>query len=85
MTVRLSDRLTVGPMVALAVFLSVSPTVRLSGQDTTAGKTVYVKWCADCHGETGDGKGAAALYMLPRPRDFTGAVYKIRTTASAAT
>ena len=72
----------VGLIGALAVFLSVSPTVRLSAQDTTAGKTVYVKWCAGCHGETGDGKGVAALYMLPRPRDFTGAVYKIRTTAS---
>src|SRR2546427_3941777 len=72
----------VGWMIALAVFLSVSPTVRLSGQDTTAGKTVYVKWCAGCHGDTGDGKGMAARYMLPRPRDFTGAVYKIRVTAS---
>lgn len=54
----------------------------LSAQDTTAGKTVYVKWCAGCHGETGAGDGPAAHYMLPRPRDFTGAVYKIRSTAS---
>src|SRR5204863_880162 len=35
-----------------------------------------------CHGETGAGDGPAAAYMLPRPRNFTGAVYKIRTTAS---
>jgi len=55
---------------------------RLAAQDATAGKQVYVKWCLGCHGETGDGKGVAARYMLPRPRDFTGAVYKIRTTAS---
>ena len=51
-------------------------------QDTTDGKLVYEKWCAGCHGETGAGDGAAAPYMLPRPRDFTGAVFKIRTTAS---
>src|SRR5207248_4062470 len=65
-----------------AVFLAAGPPHRLSAQDTTAGKTVYVKWCAGCHGDTGDGKGVSAHYMLPRPRDFTGAVYKIRTTAS---
>ena len=53
-----------------------------SVQDTTAGQRVYVKWCAGCHGETGAGDGPAAHYMLPRPRDFTGAVFKIRSTAS---
>ena len=51
-------------------------------QDTVAGKVVYVKWCAGCHGDTGAGDGPAAHYMLPRPRDFTGAVFKIRSTAS---
>src|SRR5437773_9518245 len=54
----------------------------LTAQDTVKGKTVYVKWCAGCHGDTGAGDGAAAPAMLPRPRNFTGAVYKVRTTAS---
>jgi len=65
-----------------AAFLTAASPHRLLGQDTTAGKKVYGKWCADCHGDQGDGKGVGANYMLPRPRDFTGAVYKIRTTAS---
>src|SRR5438552_2567979 len=51
-------------------------------QDTTRGKAVYVKWCAGCHGDKGAGDGPAASRMLPRPRDFTGAIYKVRTTAS---
>jgi len=51
-------------------------------QDTTAGKQVYGKWCAGCHGDNGAGDGEAARYMLPHPRDFTGAVYQIRSTAS---
>jgi DMSO reductase family type II enzyme heme b subunit len=51
-------------------------------QDTTAGKTVYVKWCAGCHGDTGAGDGDAARLMIPPPRDFTGAIYQIRSTAS---
>lgn len=46
------------------------------------GKATYDKWCASCHGDTGAGDGAGAAYMLPRPRDFTKAVYQIRTTAS---
>src|SRR2546426_11887350 len=51
-------------------------------QDTTKGKAVYVKWCAGCHGDGGAGDGPAAAYMLPRPRNFTGGLYKVRTTAS---
>src|SRR5438445_10643690 len=53
----------------------------LTAQDTTKGKVVYVKWCAGCHGDTGAGDGPAASHMLPRPRDFTGAIYKVRTNA----
>jgi mono/diheme cytochrome c family protein len=46
----------------------------------TPGKVVYDKWCAGCHGVDGKGAGPAASYMLPRPRDFTQALYQIRTT-----
>jgi mono/diheme cytochrome c family protein len=46
------------------------------------GKTLYDRWCADCHGLTGAGDGPAAAWMLPRPRDFRRAVYQVRTTAS---
>jgi cytochrome c oxidase cbb3-type subunit 2 len=71
-----------GTALLVLVLLSVYPAIRLSAQDTTAGRAVYVKWCAGCHGETGAGDGSAAAHMLPRPRDFTGALFKIRTTAS---
>ena len=77
-----SGGLAVGLVVLTAALLTAAVPDRLTAQDTTAGKVVYVKWCAGCHGDQGDGKGEAANYMLPRPRDFTGAIYKIRTTAS---
>src|SRR5437870_980882 len=67
-------------IMGLSVLLCAPSSLR--AQDTTAGKKVYVKWCAGCHGETGAGDGPAAHYMSPRPRDFTGAVFKIRSTAS---
>ena len=50
--------------------------------DATAGKAVYERKCALCHGVKGDGKGPAAELLLPAPRDFTSGVYKIRTSAN---
>ena len=67
---------------ALNVATRISHLASRISQDTTQGKAIYVKWCAGCHGETGGGDGPAADAMLPRPRNFTGAIYKIRSTAS---
>jgi DMSO reductase family type II enzyme heme b subunit len=50
--------------------------------DANAGKAVYELRCAGCHGVKGDGKGPAAELLLPRPRDFTTGIYKIRTTVN---
>ncbi len=52
-------------------------------QDTSAGSQVYGKWCAGCHGDDGKGDGEGARHMLPTPRDFTGAVYQIRSTPNS--
>ena len=49
-----------------------------------AGKTLYDKFCAQCHGEAGDGKGVAAAHLTPVPRDFTSGKFKVRTTPSGA-
>ena len=68
--------------VLVGIFLLPAPGSRLPAQDTTSGKAVYLKWCAGCHGETGAGDGPGAAAMLPRPRDFTGAIYQIRSTAT---
>ena len=68
--------------VAAAVLFTALPPYRLTAQDAERGRVVYEKWCTGCHGDTGEGDGEAAAYMLPQPRDFTRAVYQIRTTAS---
>jgi DMSO reductase family type II enzyme heme b subunit len=69
----------------LIALLLVAP-VPVWGQagDANAGRAVYEKKCALCHGQKGDGKGPAAELLVPKPRDFTSGVYKIRTTASKA-
>ena len=58
-------------------------------QDTTdtkhaTGRTLYVKYCSQCHGEKGDGEGYAAAHLSPRPRNFTTGKFKIRTTPNGA-
>jgi len=53
-----------------------------TGNEDHAGKVVYDRWCAGCHGTDGRGEGPGALTMLPRPRDFTRALYQVRTTGS---
>lgn len=48
------------------------------------GKTVYVRVCAPCHGEQGDGKGPLAPALNPKPRIFTEGLFKFRSTGSSS-
>jgi DMSO reductase family type II enzyme heme b subunit len=65
-------------VLATLVLFGVAPAW---AQDAAAGKAVYERKCLLCHGEKGDGKGPAADLLVPRPRDFTRGLYKVRTTA----
>jgi cytochrome c len=49
-----------------------------------SGKKLYLKYCAQCHGEKGDGEGYATPHLSPRPRDFTTGKFKVRTTPNGA-
>ena len=72
-------------MALIVLFSAASALVGdgLSAQDgDDLGQITYDRWCAGCHGVDGTGNGPASGYMLPRPRDFTEALYQIRTTAS---
>ena len=66
----------------LLVALLLATPAMLGAQGNAEGKATYDRWCAGCHGDDGKGEGPGATTMLPRPRDFTRGVYKIRTTAS---
>ncbi len=46
----------------------------------TAGRAVYDLHCAACHGLTGDGNGPAAVWLYPKPRNFSAGQFKIKST-----
>ena len=50
----------------------------------TAGKPLYQRYCTGCHGDDGDGLGENAQWIDPRPRDFTTATFKCRSTPSGS-
>lgn len=45
---------------------------------------LYALLCAPCHGKKGDGRGPAAPWLWPRPRDFSAGEFKWKTTATGA-
>jgi len=55
----------------------------LTGRAKVAGDPVsgdYRRYCLVCHGQLGDGNGESAPWLDPKPRDFTLAVFKCRST-----
>lgn len=44
------------------------------------GRDVFNRRCAGCHGETGDGRGPAASYLYPKPRDYRLGLFKFTST-----
>lgn len=53
--------------------------------NSSDGKTLYRRFCIGCHGPNGDGTGENAMWFDPtmgfeKPRDFTLAVFKCRST-----
>lgn len=77
-----------GLMIALCA--APAGSARVAAQDIgteaqrESGKRLYDKYCAQCHGDNGDGEGYATPHLFPRPRNFTTGKYKVRTTPSGA-
>ena len=44
----------------------------------------YRRYCAGCHGDLGDGEGENAVWLDPKPRNFTLATFKCRSTPSGS-
>jgi cytochrome c oxidase cbb3-type subunit 2 len=51
----------------------------ITGHSANA-KSDYRRYCAGCHGDYGDANGENAVWLDPKPRDFTIATFKCRST-----
>lgn len=78
-------------VLALAITLTAAgqtgsraPARRATLPPPEKGKPLYALHCLQCHGERGLGDGPAAIYLYPKPRDFTRGLFKIRTTPSGS-
>ena len=75
---------------ALALSDAIAVGVEAQGPDVgtdaqrESGKTLYLKYCSQCHGENGDGEGYATPHLLPKPRNFTTGKFKVRSTPTGA-
>jgi len=84
--------LAAGCLAVLIAALYGGPTgsVRVAAQDVgtdaqrESGKALYLKFCAQCHNDNGDGEGYAAVHLRPRPRNFTTGKFKVRSTPNGA-
>jgi mono/diheme cytochrome c family protein len=84
--------LAAGCLAVLIAAMYGGPTgsVRVAAQDVgtdaqrESGKVLYLKFCAQCHNDNGDGEGYAAVHLRPRPRNFTTGKFKVRSTPNGA-
>jgi mono/diheme cytochrome c family protein len=78
-TVVAQDVPVVGPKPPLVVKPMESHIGNLTGHAASA-KTDYRRFCVGCHGEYGDANGENAAWIDPKPRDFSIATFKCRST-----
>jgi cytochrome c553 len=55
--------LSLSLVIGFVVLVLSVPSIMLAGGDAEAGKAVYDKKCASCHGKEGEGKAAIAKVM----------------------
>jgi mono/diheme cytochrome c family protein len=57
---------------------------QLDRLDLRHGREVYTRQCSGCHGTSGDGRGPAAAYLNPPPRDYRLGRFKFTSTPRGA-
>ena len=60
--------------------MALNPSPETKEELLTLGQSVYERRCIGCHGAKGDGNGPSAVFLNPRPRDFTRGIFKFRST-----
>jgi len=80
-TAMAQDAPDVGPHPPMPVKPMESHIGNITGHSEAA-KSDYRRYCAGCHGDLGDGNGENAVWLDPKPRNFTLATFKCRSTVT---
>src|SRR6476660_596525 len=83
MNAQMQSRFLLAAMAAAMTLGSAAPAagqMRQGAGNAKAGAEAYGRYCVGCHGPQGDGKGENAQWIEPKPRDFTEAMFKCRST-----
>ncbi|MCA9237267.1 MAG: c-type cytochrome [Planctomycetales bacterium] len=56
----------------------------VSEERLARGAELYAQYCVQCHGVNGDGNGPLAVYLNPRPRNYTAGVFKFVATENGS-
>jgi mono/diheme cytochrome c family protein len=59
---------------------STPPPVAVPAETPQEGIQLFARHCAACHGERGDGKGLAAAFLFPKPRDLRAGRFRLVST-----
>jgi mono/diheme cytochrome c family protein len=69
--------------LALAVAAAAEPASQPAARPSIdRGEALYAQHCQACHGAKGDGKGLAAAFLFPKPRDFRAGRFRLISTAN---
>ncbi len=72
MAMKTSARLLILAAVAAFAAAPASAQTPAAASDShVSGKSVFTTYCASCHGESGRGNGAVAIFLRTRPADLT--------------
>jgi high-affinity iron transporter len=58
-------------LVGASLALASASVARGQSQENPGAQSLYLRYCAECHGETGHGDGPAAASLQPPPADLT--------------
>ena len=72
--------LACGALAAAGLWSPLGAQMAQGAGDAKAGAVAYKRYCVGCHGPNGDGRGENAQWIDPKPRDFTEANFKCRST-----
>lgn len=57
-------------ILALTLVLCAASTAGAGSRDVAQGRTFYLRYCASCHGENGNGRGPMASSLKQQPADL---------------